>query len=312
MTIAIEVGFLQSSPKRKGEKSQMKKTQMLQHANHDALTRLETFVAEWLNQVGSRSGRTRDTYREALYRSGPDVLNLSAGQLTPERAASLYARWLDDYSIATANVMASAWRSLFDDLIAVGQWTVANPWTQFKRRRAKNSVNQRILTIDEVKRLIANTPPGLPRTLLRFLYATGARISAATALTWSDISPTGDGVMQATMLEKGQKTHTVRLRPKVWDAMQALPGEHRPHDRIFPTTRQRVYGWMQSAAKRAGLREHIISPHVLRHSHATHALEAGANIMAVKEGLGHARLETTQIYLNLRPGPRSEAYLEDV
>jgi site-specific recombinase XerD len=39
--------------------------------------------------------------------------------------------------------------------------------------------------------------------------------------------------------------------------------------------------------------------------------EHGANIMAVKENLGHARLDTTQIYVNLQPGPRSEAYLED-
>ena len=68
---------------------------------------------------------------------------------------------------------------------------------------------------------------------------------------------------------------------------------------------------MQEAARRAGLEHRIVSPHVLRHSHATHALEAGANLVAVKENLGHARLDTTQIYLNLRPGPRSEAYLED-
>lgn len=277
-----------------------------------AMTHLEVYISQWLNRAGSRSARTRDTYREALYRAGPDILNLSAGSLTAGRASDLYREWTERYSISTANLMAVAWRGLFDDLIKRGQWDVDNPWVGFKLRRPKESVHKRILGVEEVRTLISQTRPGMPRTLLRFLYATGARISAAIALTWSDITETEDGQVQATLLEKGRKTQTLRIRPKIWEAMQALEGPHRPHDRIFPTTRQRVYGWMQSASKRAGLTDRIVSPHVLRHSHATHALEAGANIMAVKEQLGHSRLETTQIYLNLRPGPRSEEYLEDI
>ena len=66
---------------------------------------------------------------------------------------------------------------------------------------------------------------------------------------------------------------------------------------------------MQKAAQAAGLADRIASPHVLRHCHATHALEAGANLFEVQEQLGHARLDTTRIYLHLAPGPRSGRFV---
>ena len=277
----------------------------------DKLARLDTYIQGWLAQVGSRSPATADTYRDALHRSGPSVLNARPGALTPHVAAQLYQQWLKEWEVSTANITVAAWTTLFDDLIAQGVLPGPNPWTTFKRRRVPERIAGRVLTEDEVKRLFVHAAPGLDRLLFRFLYYTGVRISEACALTWSDIHRGPDGVMVATVLGKGSKTRYVRIRPALWTALQALSGS--PDDRIFPISRQRAWNHLHAAAVRAGLttQGRSISPHVLRHSHATHAIEHGANIMAVKENLGHARLDTTQIYVNLQPGPRSEDYLTD-
>lgn len=280
----------------------------------DGLARLDHYIEAWLKVVGSRSPNTADTYRESLRRSGADIWNARPNMVTPHWAAELYARWLDQWETNTANVTVAAWAALYDDLIAQGIITGPNPWKVFRRKRPKEKVGERILTEAEVKALFRHAAPGVDRTLLRFLYYTGCRISEAVGLTWGDVHLDGEGTPIVTVLGKGRKTRWVRLRPAVWQEMWALSDLHEPHLKIFPLTRQQAWNHMHAAAQRAGLVTpgRTISPHCLRHSHATHALEHGANIMQVKEALGHARLDTTQTYVNLRPGPRSEAYLPDL
>lgn len=58
--------------------------------------------------------------------------------------------------------------------------------------------------------------------------------------------------------------------------------------------------------------DRVISPHVLRHSHASISLERGANIVQIQENLGHASLTTTQRYVHLAPGSRTEEFLPDI
>jgi integrase/recombinase XerD len=84
-----------------------------------------------------------------------------------------------------------------------------------------------------------------------------------------------------------------------------LPGSHEPEQKLFPYSRFGAYHLIRSAGNRAGLKRRIVSPHVFRHTHATVAVEAGIPIQEVADQLGHADLRTTQIYVNLRPGPRS-------
>lgn len=278
----------------------------------DALDRLDRYVHAWLQKKGSRSDRTRETYAEALYRSGPDVLNQPGGVVDQATAVQLYRQWQDRYSIATANLMAAAWSALWEDMIRDGDRSMANPWKGWKRRPPPNRIHQRIMTKEEVHKLILNAKPGMPRTLIRFLYYTGSRISATLALTWADITEAADGVRLATMYDKGGKTRTVRIKPSLWDHLIQLDSFGHADQRIFPTNRTQAWRWIRAAAKRAKIpADRVISPHVLRHSHATHAIESGASLMDVQANLGHARLDTTKIYVNLRPGPRSEAYLDD-
>lgn len=274
------------------------------------LDRMNHYVQGWLATKATSSQHTADAYEDALYRSGPDVLNARPNEITRSVAGTLYTEWTKKWGVATANLTASAWSSLWEDMLADDIPLPPNPWKHIRRKKPANTLNQRMFTVEEIQILLAHAQTPRNRTLLRFLYVTGCRVSEAIALTWADCTPNPDGSVTATVYGKGGKTRAVRIRPAVWEAMRQLPRKTL-HDRIFPTTRQSVWRMMQRAAKGTPLEGRIVSPHGLRHSHASHALEAGANLVAIQQQLGHSRLDTTQIYAHLRPGPRSEAFLED-
>lgn len=169
------------------------------------------------------------------------------------------------------------------------------------------------LTLDEVDRLIAapdvTTPLGLrDRALLEVLYATGVRVSELLALTLPDVD-LAEGVL--TTMGKGRKERVVPVGASAVTWVQRYLATARPHllgthasSRLFLNGRggtlSRMGFWKILAAygRRAGIGR-AISPHVLRHSFATHLLEHGADLRAIQLMLGHANLSTTQIYTHV-------------
>ncbi|MGP3915335.1 site-specific tyrosine recombinase XerD [Nonomuraea sp. 10N515B] len=165
------------------------------------------------------------------------------------------------------------------------------------------------IAVDEVERLIAASgPDGAPltlrnRALLEVLYGTGARISEAVGLAVDDLEDE-----QVRLRGKGGRTRVVPLGRYARSALDAYVVRARPgllaHGRGTPAvflnarggrlTRQGAWEVLQTAAERAGLDG--ISPHVLRHSFATHLLDGGADVRVVQELLGHASVTTTQVY----------------
>ena len=154
------------------------------------------------------------------------------------------------------------------------------------------------------------------RALLELLYGTGARISEAVGLDIDDLDLTGQpgvGGMPPTMRLAGKggrqrivpvgsyarralDAYLVTARPAL--AASARSGQPSPavflNARGGRLTRQGAWGALRAAAARAGLAE--ISPHMLRHSFATHLLDGGADVRVVQELLGHASVTTTQVY----------------
>jgi integrase/recombinase XerD len=171
------------------------------------------------------------------------------------------------------------------------------------------------LTIDEVLALLegagGESPSDGPlrlrnRALLELLYSTGSRISEAVGLDVDDIDTQARSVL---LRGKGGKQ---RLVPIGRPAVQALDGylvRGRPelarrgrgtaaiflNARGGRLSRQSAWQVLQDAAERAGITSGV-SPHMLRHSFATHLLEGGADVRVVQELLGHASVTTTQIY----------------
>ncbi|MCG5212508.1 site-specific tyrosine recombinase XerD [Streptosporangium sp. KLBMP 9127] len=163
--------------------------------------------------------------------------------------------------------------------------------------------------VAEVERLIAAAgPEGAPltlrnRALLELLYGTGARISEAVGLAVDDTEPD-----QLRLRGKGGRTRVVPVGRYAKQALDAYLVRARPllsaHGRgtsaLFLNarggrlTRQGAWEVLQAAAERAGLAG--VSPHMLRHSFATHLLDGGADVRVVQELLGHASVTTTQVY----------------
>jgi integrase/recombinase XerD len=171
----------------------------------------------------------------------------------------------------------------------------------------------RYLTMEEVDRLIDQPDPSTPlgrrdRAMLEVLYATGLRVSELVALKAADINLSG-GYLTCT--GKGGKQRLVPLGDRAADAIRryqehARPALARPRSpaRLFLNARggalSRVGVWkiLKGHVRKAGLRAEV-SPHVLRHSFATHLLERGADLRAIQMMLGHADLSTTQIYTHV-------------
>lgn len=171
----------------------------------------------------------------------------------------------------------------------------------------------RYLTPDEVDRLIeqpdTSTPLGLRDwTMLEVLYATGLRVSELVSLKAADINLSG-GYLTAT--GKGGKQRLVPLGDRAAEAIRRYQQQSRPAlarsgspSRLFLNGRggslSRVGFWkvLKGYVRKAGLRADV-SPHVLRHSFATHLLERGADLRAIQMMLGHADLSTTQIYTHV-------------
>ncbi len=168
------------------------------------------------------------------------------------------------------------------------------------------------LAVAHVERLIGaaaapgqeQTPAGLrSRALLELLYATGARISEAVGLDVDDL----DTEQRCVLLSgKGGKQRVVPVGSFAIDAVRAWLEKGRPalsprgpalfvNARGGRLTRQTAWTLLRVAAGRAGI-ESSVSPHVLRHSYATHLLDGGADIRVVQELLGHASVTTTQVY----------------
>ena len=148
----------------------------------------------------------------------------------------------------------------------------------------------KVLTEVEVKALLEapdiSSAEGLrDRTMLEMLYATGMRVSELVTVKIASVNLS---MRYVIAFGKGSKERIVPLGPET--LFLGLGGQG--------LTRQRVWEIIKQYGRQAGITK-TISPHVLRHSFATHLLDNGADLRSVQEMLGHADISTTQIYTHL-------------
>jgi site-specific recombinase XerD len=166
-----------------------------------------------------------------------------------------------------------------------------------------------VLTRDEVQRLIAAARTLTERTMLMVLYSTGIRNAELRHLQVRDIDSRAmlihvrhakGGVDRfvplSPMLLLTLREHWRWLKPRTW----LFPGTHHNRRVDRPITPKVVWDACRAAAERARLTKRV-SAHTLRHSYATHLLEAGADIRTIQLLLGHAQVRHTVIYLHLSP-----------
>ncbi|HLQ77314.1 MAG TPA: site-specific tyrosine recombinase XerD [Terriglobia bacterium] len=186
--------------------------------------------------------------------------------------------------------------------------TTENPTTTVEAPRGFHPLPH-FLNIDEVDRLLAapdlTTPVGLrDRAMIEVLYATGLRVSELTGMRIDGIN-LKSGFLRC--FGKGSKERVVPLGESACHAVEAYLKDGRgghASELLFLTPRgapmSRFEFWeiLKRYAAKAEIRKNI-SPHVLRHSFATHLLDRGADLRAVQMMLGHENISTTQIYTHV-------------
>jgi integrase/recombinase XerD len=181
------------------------------------------------------------------------------------------------------------------------------------------------LTIDEAIALVEapqvdDKSGRRDRALLEFLYGTGARVSETVGVDLGDVD-LEDRLAKVT--GKGSRQRLVPLGSKAVEAIRSwlpdrmeLVSRKTPGDPLFINlrggrlSRQGMFEIVKKHAARAGIEQARVSPHVLRHSAATHMVEAGADLRTVQEMLGHATISTTQVYTRVSPAHVMEIYVE--
>jgi integrase/recombinase XerD len=234
-------------------------------------------------------------------------------RLTRQRLEELVRQLMSEGRSPRSVARAIACYRGFYRFLVIDNRLKTNPADELRAPRAWTSL-PRHLSIEEVDRLLAQpdvtTPRGLrDRALIEVLYATGLRVSELVALRPADVNLdasyltcTGKGEKQRVVPMGDEATAWVRRYLR--DGRPALLGK-RSSPRLFVNARRgtgltRMGFWkiLKAYGRTAGVAA-TLSPHVLRHSFATHLLERGADLRAIQMMLGHADLSTTQIYTHV-------------
>ena len=262
--------------------------------------------------VNSVEGYSRDLLVLARYAAGranTDVVSLSRQDLE----ALVRDRMAEGRSPRSVARAVACFRGFYRFLVVNGRLQ-SSPADDLRPPRAWQAI-PKYLSVDDVDRLIdqpdVSTPRGLrDRAMVELLYATGMRVSELVGLRPADINIeasyltcTGKGEKQRIIPVGDQAAAWVRRYLR--DGRQVLLGR-RSSSRLFVNARgggvglSRVGFWkiLGGYASGAGLSRGL-SPHMLRHSFATHLLERGADLRAIQLMLGHADLSTTQIYTHV-------------
>jgi integrase/recombinase XerD len=216
-------------------------------------------------------------------------------------------------AVSTKRRTISALKSLFSFALRIGyvRFSVA---AAVRAPKAMDTLAERILPEAKIHAIIALTPEGRDRMLLRLLYATGARVSEICALKWRHVQANGDSG-QITVFGKGGKTHAVLLPRSLWHDVIAFRDNDDDDAPLFVSRKRRghlhrsqVLRIVQKAGRRAGVQSKV-SPHWFRHAHASHAMDRGAGIHLVCATLAHSSIAVTGRYLHAKPTESSATSL---
>jgi integrase/recombinase XerD len=276
-----------------------------------------------INSIASY-GRDLEKFEEFLAIAGKNFAQLVAQDMT-DFEVSLKAKGL---ALSSINRSLSALKGFYK--YASLEFEIANPTLEISSAKIARKL-PKALTVDEITVLIESAKrEGDPISLrdfaiLELLYSSGGRVSEIVGVNTSDISisKTADGDVTVLKLRgKGSKERLVPLGKFAVSAIEDYFTRTRPalaqknsqsesalflNARGKRLSRQSAWQIVLDAAVATGL-EGKVSPHVFRHSYATHLLDGGADIRVVQELLGHSSVTTTQIYTLITIDKVRESY----
>ena len=268
----------------------------------------ESFLNQYKMFLLDQRGLSRETYRAYVGDIGDLLLFLDAkGCTLPDRVMvrSYLMKLHRTSSRASINRKLSAIKGFFDFIVSRGGLE-ANPFSHVRSLRKQEDL-PRFLTPEEIIDLIEKVDDLRDRAVLELCYSTGVRVGEVEGMNCMDVDGAAGFIL---VTGKGSKQRRIPVGRRALGALSAYLRSRGIDDPVyspeplFLNTRGRrltsrsirriVDRWAATAA----LNRHI-SPHVIRHTFATHLLDAGADLRAIQEMLGHASLSTTQHYTHL-------------
>lgn len=271
-------------------------------ATRDSEAQDAQLVAMWLH---GRSEHTIRAYRRAIARFGTFSGHKRLRTVTLADLQG-FADTLEGEASSRAQTLAAI-KSLLSFAAKLGA-VPFNVGAALNTPKSRDGLADRILSEAEVAKMLALSE-GRDHALVRLAYAGGFRVSELVALRWADVADADDGTLFLTVFGKGGKTRTVRVSVATAEVLRTLRGDAALEAYIFAgrkrgLTPSRAWTIIRAIAKRAKIRKPV-SPHFLRHSHASHAIERGVKITTVRDTLGHSSIAVTDKYSHARPGESS-------
>jgi integrase/recombinase XerD len=195
-----------------------------------------------------------------------------------------------------------------------------NPSTALRVPKFPDTLAERITDHETVMRLAGVARTSLERLLVLTLYYGGLRAAEACSLRARDVRSSPDGII-LQVVGKGRRAAPVLVAPAIGEPLLRLAQSLKPDDQLFrrrylrtkthgperPLTPDRVWRIIKTLGESIGVP--AISPHWLRHTHASVALEHKASLPEIQQSLRHKNIQTTMRYLHLKPTQSSSLYL---
>jgi len=273
-------------------------------------------IAAFLNFCRIEKGlasNSLDAYRADLQKLGEFSARERGGSIPDLEGVRRYIDSLYQAGLSARSVARhlSTLRSFYTFLVREGR-LASDPTEHLGAPRQWQTI-PKFLNLEEIERLLTSPDAGRAiglrdHAMIELLFATGLRVSELCGLGVGDLN-LEMGVLRAT--GKGNKQRMIPVGKEALKAVSTYLETGRPAilkgrasrylfvtGRGGPMTRQAFWKLLRAHGRKAGVFHHL-TPHVMRHSFATHLLEGGADLRSVQIMLGHADISTTQIYTHL-------------
>ena len=266
-------------------------------------------------QLAGLSDHTQEAYLRAV-RQLADHFHTPPDRLSEHQVRDYFLHLKNDRKFASGSLVVA-----YSGIKFFYSHTTPRDWPTLQRLRVRKEKRlPDVLSVDEVRRLIAAVRTHHNRTYFWTVYSLGLRLEEGLHLQVGDIDSAR--MMVHVHRGKGAKDRYVPLAqsyaedppPVLGDAPPSRSGCSRPRSGMASRRRRPTNPWTRSSVQKAMRRvvqelkiQKAISIHSLRHSYATHLLEAGVNLRLIQQYLGHSSLQTTMVYLHLTTASQEQA-----
>jgi integrase/recombinase XerD len=289
----------------------------------------EIVIALWLRKF-KKSPNTISAYRADVERFQAFVQKPLA-QITLQDLYD-YADSLEALEEASQVRFMASVKSLFSFAYKMG-YLPFNVGAAYQLEKPPDTLALRILSEEQVMQMVLDEPDPRNQLILRILYSAGLRVSELCALKWEHLQPNGDSGQITVLQGKRRKTRHIVLKPETYRLLKDYRGSSPDDQPIFlshmgkPLDRSAVWRIIEKAAVRAEIATYQemkqdkksgrmltvtrskVSPHWLRHAHASHYIARGGDLAVLRDTLGHADFTMSSRYTHARPGQSSSLKL---